>query len=225
METKFLSLQYLETLSSADLISLADDYGIDVPDDLNRRFIIGELLEVAQELSMDEKSENQEMIEGDGAISDDEVLPSSFNETQISVVLRNPAWAFAYWDISEAAMRKIQESEKFSGLVLRTSYFDSEESNSPVSSFDVNLEITDREQYVLLETGRKFMRIDLVAVFKNGTSDNLCISRKIELPEVPEIFGKALHGLDVEIPEILEVSGLRKLLKSHYEKYRESFSK
>ena len=49
MDIKNLTLSYLETLSSADLIALADDYGIDIPDNLNRRFIIGELLEVAQE--------------------------------------------------------------------------------------------------------------------------------------------------------------------------------
>ena len=51
MEQNFLSRTYLETLSTADLISLADDYGIDIPDDLNRRFIIGELLEFADELA------------------------------------------------------------------------------------------------------------------------------------------------------------------------------
>jgi hypothetical protein len=43
MENKSFTLAYLETLSSADLIALADDYGIDIPDNLNRRFIIGKL--------------------------------------------------------------------------------------------------------------------------------------------------------------------------------------
>ena len=48
MEKTFLTRQYLETLSSADLMALAEDYDIDIPAELNRRFIIGELLEVAE---------------------------------------------------------------------------------------------------------------------------------------------------------------------------------
>ncbi len=223
MDAKFLSLQYLETLSSADLIALADDYGIDIPDDLNRRFIIGELLEVAQEIMQDESSDAPEMIEGTVKLSNEEKLPLSFNETQISVILRNPAWAFAYWDISEADIKKIQKSEKFKHLILRTSYFDNEESNSPISSFEVQIQLSEREQYVLIEAGKKVMRIDLVLVFNDGTTDNLCVSRRITLPESPEIFAKAFPGQDVQMPEILEASGMKKLLKSHYEKYRQSF--
>ena len=48
MDKKILTRSYLETLSSSDLVSLADDYGIDIPDNLSRRFIIGELLEIAE---------------------------------------------------------------------------------------------------------------------------------------------------------------------------------
>ena len=51
MENKNLSRSYLETLSTADLIVLADDFDIDIPDNLNRCFIIGELLEVSEEVN------------------------------------------------------------------------------------------------------------------------------------------------------------------------------
>ena len=101
METKNLSRAYLETLSSADLFALADEYGIDVPENLTRRFLIGELLDVAEELV-------QERLGDDMAISDDAAisteLPESFNETQIDVVLRNPVWAYVYWDISASEL-------------------------------------------------------------------------------------------------------------------------
>ena len=46
---KNLSRGHLETLTSSQLIALADEYGIDIPDDLNRQFIIAELLEFAKE--------------------------------------------------------------------------------------------------------------------------------------------------------------------------------
>ena len=45
MDNNMLSRPYLESLTSAQLFELAEQYGIDIPPDLNRRFIIGELLE------------------------------------------------------------------------------------------------------------------------------------------------------------------------------------
>ena len=47
MDTMLLSRTYLESLSTADLFSLAEEYGIDIPENLNRRFIIGELLDIS----------------------------------------------------------------------------------------------------------------------------------------------------------------------------------
>ena len=222
MEQKTLTLAYLETLSSADLISLADDYGIDIPDNLNRRFIIGELLEVSQEFSQP-APKNAVMNENGEVPSESTELPSSFNETELSVILRNPAWAFVYWDISAEGLKKISESSRFRNMVLRVSYFENEEASTPVEYYDLQVALTDRAQYILIESGRKYLRVDLVAFFTDGTFDSLTISKRIALPKTPEILTKAFPGQEVDVPEILEVSGMKKLLKSHYEKYRQSF--
>lgn len=222
MEQKILTLAYLETLSSADLIALADDYGIDIPDNLNRRFIIGELLEVSQEFSQSAAKAGV-MNENGEVPSVSEELPSSFNETELSVILRNPAWAFVYWDISAEGLKKISESSRFRNMVLRVSYFENEHDSNPVEYYDLQVSLTDRAQYILLDTGRKFLRVDLVAFFSDGTNDSLTISKRIALPETPAILSKAFPGQEVDVPEILEISGMKKLLKSHYEKYRQSF--
>lgn len=220
MENELLTLAHLETLSSADLIALADDYGIDIPDNLNRRFIIGELLEVAEDFGA--KTAPSMNVAGEIPEANFE-LPDSFNETEISVILRNPAWAFVYWDISEEALKKISESTRFKNIVLRISYFENEEDVTPVEYYDLQITLSDREQYILLETGKKYLRVDLVAFFADGNSDNLTISEKIHLPKTPAIFSKAFPGQEFEVPKILEISGMKKLLKSHYEKYRQSF--
>jgi len=155
MENKLLTLAHLETLSSADLIALADDYGIDIPDDLNRRFIIGELLEVTEETKSEEPPSSG-MNEDAEIPEENQELPDSFNETEISVILRNPAWAFVYWDISEEALKKISESPRFKNIVLRVSYFDKEEDVTPVEYYDLQITLADREQYILLESGSEF---------------------------------------------------------------------
>ena len=223
MENNVLSLAHLETLSSADLIALADDYGIDIPDNLNRRFIIGELLEVAEESAQSVHPVQEIQLEDGEAPESDTELPASFNETQISIILRNPVWAFVYWDISAEGLKKISESSRFKTLLLRISYFEHEDDVSPLVYYDIQIRTEDREQYVLLEPGRKYFRVDLAASFADGLTDSLTISKKILLPKTPAIFAKAFPGQEVDVPKILEVSGMKKLLKSHYEKYRQSF--
>ena len=49
MKKDTLSRAQLDSMSTTELISLCDEYGISVPDDLNRLFIIGELLEASME--------------------------------------------------------------------------------------------------------------------------------------------------------------------------------
>ena len=68
MEEKILSRQYLESISTADLISLAFDYGIDIPENLSRRFVIGELLEAAQEL--ESETDEEQMAESEIDVPD-----------------------------------------------------------------------------------------------------------------------------------------------------------
>jgi len=224
MENKVLSLSYLETLSSADLIALADDYGIDLPDNLNRRFIIGELLDVSSEFEQASESEPIfEITSQEEEPEDNGELPESFNETCISVILRNPVWAFVYWDISEAALKKIEESGRFKNLVLRISYFEKEEDLNPIKYYDLQVPLDLRQQYVLLEAGKNFFRVDLVAVFIDNSSDSLTLTPKIHLPKIPAIFSKAIPGSEEKFPKILEISGIKNLLKTHYEKYRQSF--
>ena len=64
METKNITLSHLATLSTADLLSLADEFGIDIPENLNRSFVIRELLETAEELQSE--AENEDISEVDG---------------------------------------------------------------------------------------------------------------------------------------------------------------
>lgn len=232
MNNKLLSLQHLETLSSADLIAIADDYGIDIPDNLNRRFIIGELLEIGEEIEQEEKSEEPEMVEDDSQkLELGDELPATFNETEIQVILRNPAWAYVYWDISSVDLKSLENGSfnnssfsKFSHFVLRVSYFESEDDLNPVDFFDVKIDKSTRAQYVLLENGRKFFRVDLVAVFADGASDNLAVSRKVKLPAVPEILKKAKPGEELDLPPLVKLSGMEKLLEINYEKYRTAFT-
>ena len=95
MERANITRAYLETLSSADLNDLAEEYGIDIPEDLTRRFVIAELLEAAAE---DQRARASDLRDIQGTAETKNLsgkapdLPASYNENRITAVLRNPAW-------------------------------------------------------------------------------------------------------------------------------------
>src|SRR5574344_1400142 len=210
MEKKFLSRQYLESISTADLISLADDYGIDIPDNLNRRFIIGELLEVADEMENEKKADSNVQIKKDD-VSVPDTLPLSYNETQISAVLRNPAWAFVFWDIKEADLHTLHADSSVVSLFLHITFYDSEEMKKSIDSFDIQISMNDREQYVLIPGGKKYFTIDLAYSSHNNAPSVLASTKCIEIPTGCAALSSLRPGVDVKMSQLMRLSGMEKL--------------
>ena len=117
-----ISRTYLETLSFSDLLKIADEYGIDVPEDLNRSFLIGEILEISEEMS--KSSFDNDMVISDivEQMNGDDISVRSYNSTEVQVMLRNPAWAFVYWNISIADAQSLAKAD-ISQMMLRISSF------------------------------------------------------------------------------------------------------
>ena len=178
MNDEFISREYLESLSFSDLSNLADKYGIDVPENLDRRFLIAEILEIVEEFN-DEREDMQ--VSSELSETEEFVLPKNYNESQVSCVLRNPAWLFVFWNISENDAQKVKAAG--GSLKLRISSLsdsDSEEANV-LESFEVNCSQNSQEQYVLLPQGVKNIRVDLISsVF--GDSNIIAISPIIFIP-------------------------------------------
>ena len=224
MEKTFLSRQYLESISTADLISLADDYGIDIPDNLNRRFIIGELLDVADEMENERKADSTVQIK---QTSDDvpaETLPQSYNETQICAILRNPVWAFVFWDIKEADLKMLHSDSSVVSLFLHISFFDSAEMTKNVDSFDIQISMNDREQYVLIPGGKRFFTIELAYSTHAGLASVLALTKCIEIPVGNEALASMRPGMEMKMSPIMKLSGMETLLHDHYNNHRQSFS-
>ena len=220
MEKKFLTRQYLETLSSADLMDLADDYDIDVPADLNRRFIIGELLEVAEELKA---SKDSDMIISSESVSEESAdLPKSYNETFMNVVLRNPAWAFVYWDLSMEDFLMLKKTPSLS-IFLHVSFFEDMEEQKSDDSFDIQVSLEDRQQYILVPFGKRLMRVDLIYSSENHHLNILASTRKVELIHGCKALIECAPGKEMKFSPIMELSGMNDLLRIHYERHRQSF--
>lgn len=217
MDNSVLTRTYLETLSTSDLIALADDYGIDIPPELNRRFIIAELLEAAEDVNDDA----DDLVPSEKKVRLMDELPHSYNESQISVVLRNPAWCFVYWDIRASDMELLYPDKGFIKLLLKVSFFLEENSVKPKEMFDIPISTDTREQYVFIPANESLIRIELIAEFGNKEPVTLASSAKIKIPQGrPEISSASLLK---DVSPILELSGLPEILRSQYSEHRQSF--
>ncbi len=222
MENARINRAYLETLPFSGLLQLADEYGIDVPENLNRRFLIGDILEVMEE---SEKSPDEpEMIISETAAPEAErgQLPRAYNSTEVEIMLRNPVWAFLYWNISEADQLSLSRHPERTTM-LRVSSFSEKDLQKPDDSFDIQISGGDNERYVLLPPGKRYFRADLISAA--GESAKILASSKIfEMPHGSRLLTEMRPGRLPALSPVMELSGMRDLLLEHYKNHRESFS-
>ena len=220
MKKDTLSRAQLDSMSTTELISLCDEYGISVPDDLNRLFIIGELLEASMESQPEEES--VKIVEDDGDMPEN--LPKSYNNTCVDAILRNPAWLFVFWDIKESDSSSLKSDPAFTDLFLHVSFPKSEDDRAPEYSFDVNIDFENNEQYVLIPSGNRYVKIDLAASFNGKKTDVLASSRYIEIPCENEKIQNMVPGKELDFSELIRLSGMKKILHDHYLNHRQSFT-
>lgn len=221
MEKVALTRQSLESASNAVLISLADDYGIDIPLNLDRVLIIGELLEAYSE--QEEENQEDEIYE-DNTESKENSLPFTYNETHIAVMLRDPAWAFVYWDIREQELRDLQNSSNFTSLSLRVNFYDSISSTESSENFDVKISLYDRQQYILIPSGKRYFTIELLQNTTNLPPERMAITGLVRIPQGSDKVQKLQPGKQLDITELQKLSGMEEALNNLYKNHVQSFS-
>jgi hypothetical protein len=144
--TVSVSRTWLESLSTAELIKLADDYGIDIPHGLERIFIIEELLEYSDKNI--QKIEND--IEVDTSYPETAPLPKQYNISYIEVVIRDPLWVFVYWEIKGQDREMHENSGDFKGYCLRLVPLNGTETenSSKENLFTVAIDTEDSARYL-----------------------------------------------------------------------------
>lgn len=143
----------------------------------------------------------------DGA-DDEYFVPDTYNETRVVLLLRDPAWAFAYWDVRDSDVRAYRKRDDFDGLALRVHQLHEPAATgaATLGSFDIPIGLLDNRWYIHLPGQETSYRIDLVA--RCGDSDEtLATSNVIYVPR----GGLADRADDAEDPpadEILAQTGI-----------------
>jgi hypothetical protein len=119
-----LTIPYLESLSTGELIDLADKRGLDIPPGLERVFIIEELLYLDHN---EGNAEQGDIFRGDMEHHDTHhhefreyvTLPRQYHISFIEVLIRDPLWAFVFWEIKTYDREQFEKAESFEGYCLR----------------------------------------------------------------------------------------------------------
>ena len=221
-----LSKSYLQSVSTDELLQIADDCGIFVAKGLCRNLIIEELLEINEETNASySKLKN---LYSDTSLLDDEAedddnldLVLSYNKTEIHVLLRDPMWAFTFWDFYKPEFLNIVNDPDFDSFFLRVHLFSENNLSESYDYFDIDAAEADRSRYFYLSFEDSVTRVELCARKIEGEISVLAKSNLIRLRR--ENIPNNLCVLDNDVSASVYFSGISALKKQHFKNYRQAF--
>jgi hypothetical protein len=221
----------LEELSLEELYALADRTGLDLPPGLERPFVIEEIAEALEE--DEEESEERRAFQGEALhidekkysdlrIDDIEPAPppaegaivSRYNETMIRAIARDPSWAFAYWDVSDADLAAMRGDEGSAGLFLRVAEIGQDEgkkaSDGHQEYFDIPVNDSDLQWYINLPRSGVRFRIELCAR-RPGVGKFRVLARSNEVESPRQSLALPKSGFETVSYVLLSLSGIEDL--------------
>ena len=205
MEEAPLNRTYLESLATGDLVKIADSLGVDVSQDQDRDLLIEELLEVSSQ-DEDETDALPEQETEDPVNTESVPLPKFYNITFIELMIRDPFWAFVFWEIKSSDKEQLEKAQDFDGYYLKVTLLNGANSpegrpgaNGATEVFSVQVNSTDNARYLsfaqaieneALESAENQYIVELCA--RVGEVETvLAVSNAIMLPGLPEFPNKA----------------------------------
>ncbi len=155
-----MTRERLRTLPLEELAALARSAGLEPPEKLDREELIELLLEGYREMREEREEGNNPSVRVEEAkfeVGEEEVpspvvpspvegprVPERYNETRAVLMVRDPHWAYAYWDVEDGQAARTRKDAGFEQLVLRV------QDVQPASSFDIPIQWSDSSWYIYL---------------------------------------------------------------------------
>ncbi|MDR1419229.1 MAG: DUF4912 domain-containing protein [Treponema sp.] len=177
----------LERLSTDELVKLADHYAIYIPPDLERIFVIEELLEA--DFPGDGQRDG-ERFGGQADIREPVPLPKQYNITYLEYLVRDPLWIFVFWEIKSHDRDLYEKSPDFEGYFLKVRNLERGE-----HIFTVAVGMNDTAWYLGFPPDSGRCRVELCVLRGDGET-TLAFSRPFTLPGL-------LEPLPSGVPETL----------------------
>ncbi len=215
-----------DSLSLEALYGLADKMGLDLPPGLERLFVIEEICDALAEDSEDRRAGRGEAVhveekkyfsreldeiesETGQSAPESPVLETRYNETLIRGLVRDPSWAFAYWDISDADASILFGEESSTVLFLRVIELGGEDSRREY--FDIPIAAEDYQWYINLPRPGVRFRIDLCSRPGESPSGRIRVLARSNDVESPRQALESGRPLSDRVIKLLELSGIEEL--------------
>ncbi|GHU07969.1 hypothetical protein FACS1894151_03120 [Spirochaetia bacterium] len=189
MEERRYTIAALECLSTKELTALADEEGIAVPPELDRIFIIEELLELEND-DLEEASdwppentvpEHIHALRSESKHTEPAQLPKQYNITYIDLLVRDPVWVFVFWEIKSQTRETLEASGDFGGYMLKVVPLDGADIDT--RTFTVPVGNNDSKWYLGFPPGGGNFRMECCVNF-DGEEHALAVSRPFSMPRL-----------------------------------------
>lgn len=218
-----MNIEKLSALSDEALLTLADKLGMIVPPGLERSFLVEALMEALAEDSeeREESLDSSERLEEtkygcpdsdllDASLDSGWCCDSRYNETMVRLLVRDTAWAFAFWDINDeerAQFRSGEPGTSFQGFFLRVMEEGVDVSRN-ADHFDIPVDESDLQWYINLPQPDSRYRIDLCCRI-GGKTRILARSNVVQTPRGS--LAEESAAMDGKTVELLALSGFGEL--------------
>jgi hypothetical protein len=172
---------YLDRLSTGELEKIADCYGVDIPPGLERIFIIEELLDMAREEDEPEEAGEQPVHAAD--FPETAELPKQYNITFLEVMIRDPLWAFVFWEVKSHDKEIHEGAPDFGGYCLRVIPLEGNQKNKKEKVFTVFVGMNDKAWYLGFPPAEGRYQVEL-GVLRGEEEIVLAVSRPFMLPRL-----------------------------------------
>jgi hypothetical protein len=114
-------------------------------------------------------------------------FPEHYNDMRIVLMLRDPFWAFVYWDTRGGTLKAVKKEHNADNVVLRVMRVKKSKtarggaSAAVLDSFDIPLEPGDSSRYITIPQQNAFYRVALVLQGK-GREKQLIASNTVCVP-------------------------------------------
>jgi len=216
MEGLPLTRVHLESLATGDLLAVADKLGIDLSNNPDRIFIIEELLDFSSREEGGSSGNNEPEIT-DLVVTESAPLPKQYNITFIEVMIRDPLWAFVFWEIKTSEKEQFEKDDNFDGYYLKVSRLDDNPSGNGNSGlFMVPVKPDDTAWYLSLSPAfeadsswadQSQFKVEFCAGV-GGVETALAVSNPVRLPCLPELPSNGKHEASAALGnELVRLSG------------------
>lgn len=246
-----MTRERISNLSNGDLFKLAETFSMDVLDDLQlneentdqlsnlqRQELEEQIYEVLEEVRQEQRQGDAHPVqyhqkhflsieEFFGRKIEDESsyfqFPDQYNVTRIMLMLRDPEWAYTYWDISNQDRSRIVQRTDFRFFVIILAEIQDEYSTGPSGDtqlvepvqMEIPVKLSDNNWYINLPRKHTSYMVELAAEYVENR-EVLASSGVIRVPGGS--FSANLENISSRETEVLlAMSGIEDLGVSSYE--------